>query len=497
MMIDLLNKTTSRRIKLLKYLFYSQARLSFKEISIEMRCTVKVVRGDLDFLSTDFFNQYFEIDINNLGILATFQDNVGPDILAEFILNESVSLDIIEYIFKVERTTLEELADEFHLSVSTVYRELKDLNITLSREFDLHITSKPIRIMGDEYDIRRFYLQYFSEKYSMFSWPFEDIDEYILEELLKSIFKFFGRPLELVAFRNVKMTVAISFRRFTQGFKIINHNTILNESFEELCSIFPRNIDLNKLFGRALTPELLNEVFHTYVTDKFFLNYNDFVKAARIDQNIAQSYLRLSYILDTLSNTYDIQLHNKEDLIYHLHSTAVLDTYEINADPLFHNNKDNIHQFMKENHPEFYEDSKRLLNEYLMNIHHKNVHKNLNHLVYTLFSHWTSLFIEFHKKMKMYKVVIISANDYYHGHMMKDFLDVHLCNSNVEFSIIDTPSLNLRTLEELECDFIIANITLPKLKDKKCIYVDSLPSYKYVEKIKKAINDKILYDLNN
>lgn len=492
-MKNLLHNTAKRRVDLMNLFFVSSNRLSLKELSNQLNSSLRIIREDIDFLSKPPYNQYVHFDINDKGILAEFKDNVGLDKLAEFTLQEAVIFDIIEHLYYVGITTLEELANEFHLSLSTVYRELKKLNDEIADKFNLKISFKPIQIIGDESMIRSFFLQYFSERYSTLIWPFKDVDEKKLETFLKFFLDIVGRPIEFAMFKNVKLTAMISAQRYKQGFRVVKYRTMLDDVFEDPYKKMPDS----HLFKTALTSELLNELFYKYVTDDFFYSYEDFLETATQQGETTQSFMLLTYILDSLSQKFNLPIPNKEELIYHLHSTAVLDTQEINAVYLLYDAKNNFHNFVKVYHPEFYKDSWQYFKEYQSKVHNNHSSTNLKHLLYTLFSHWESLFKELNRRERVYKAVVISSNDNYHSHMLKDILDIHLSENQLEISALTLSSIDVNALKRLNCDIIIANFTLPDIEKKKCFCIDNMPSYNDIQKIRRFIHFQKLQDHSN
>lgn len=487
-MKSLLNTTDRRRIELLELLFLSPGQLTLREISNQLNSSVRVIREDIKFMDQRQCNLYCQIVSDDKGVSAKFKDSFGIDKIAEIILKDSIAFNIIEHLFYVEATSLEELAIEFHISPTTAHRELREINELLADKFSLHVASKPIRITGDENLIRSFYLQYFAERSSLLDWPFEDVDEYKLEEFLKVFFELVGRSTEFSMFRNVKLTVAIALRRYRQGYRIAKHSTILDEAFDELYEKLNNNHIYHHLLKVPITLELLNELFYKYTIGGFFYSYKELLRASIDEEKTTHSYILLTYILDNLSTKFNLPLPNKEELIYNLHSTAILGVHEINAVHLVYDSKSSIHQFVERYHTEFYKDSQEYLKDYLSKIHNNRSPLNLKHLLYTLFSHWRLLFKELNRRMSIYKAAIISSNDIYHSHMLKDVLDTHFNQNQLETSVIAPEAIDKNTLEQLDYDIIIANFTLPDLKDKKSFYVDNMPSYNDIQKIKKYIH---------
>ena len=61
-------------------------------------------------------------------------------------------------------------------------RYIQKINNSLKKKFDFQISKKNLQFIGNEQDIRFFFVQYFAEKTGFFEWPFDFVDEASLEK---------------------------------------------------------------------------------------------------------------------------------------------------------------------------------------------------------------------------------------------------------------------------------------------------------------------------
>ncbi|WP_231190041.1 helix-turn-helix domain-containing protein [Streptococcus equi] len=69
---------------------------------------------------------------------------------------ESPSLQLMSALFFDDFASLDDLAEALFISLSTLKRLIRKTNLYLKEHFDIIISAKPIRVVGDEYNIRLF-----------------------------------------------------------------------------------------------------------------------------------------------------------------------------------------------------------------------------------------------------------------------------------------------------------------------------------------------------
>ena len=79
-----------------------------------------------------------------------------------------------------------------------------------------------MKFIGNEQDIRFFFIQYFAEKTPFFEWPFDFVDEASLEKILVDLFKSSNFPQSFEGFRVFKMIFTVNFFRAYQGHLVQN-----------------------------------------------------------------------------------------------------------------------------------------------------------------------------------------------------------------------------------------------------------------------------------
>ncbi|SQF20699.1 trans-acting positive regulator [Streptococcus pyogenes] len=102
--------------------------------------------------------------------------------------------------------SLGELANELFVSLSTLKRLIEKVNIYLKNEFDIKIITNPIQVVGEESQIRLFYIKYFSEAYSMSEWLFGNlVNEHNFGRLISLMISKTDVNINFSMFRHIKI----------------------------------------------------------------------------------------------------------------------------------------------------------------------------------------------------------------------------------------------------------------------------------------------------
>ena len=77
-------------------------------------------------------------------------------------------------------------------------------------------------------------------------------------------------------------------------------------------------------YNISLDEEVVCQLFVSYFQKMFFIDESFFMKCVKKDSYVEKSYHLLSDFIDQISVKYQIEIENKDNLIWHLHNTAHL-----------------------------------------------------------------------------------------------------------------------------------------------------------------------------
>lgn len=296
------------KIHLIDTLYNNRDWLTTSELSEQTKTEKKTVLKYLSEIKKDL--ELF----NHPGVSMDFSKGRGtilsadnPNTIKKFILwiiKDSLTSKIIHTLFFENGLSITMWSLENYVSVSTTRRALNKLKNKL-KQFNIVITSKKniYYISGKEQDIRYMYYQFFSDLYKDLYWPFENVSENKIQDLLFEISIRYGQlsyqeKHRLSFFLAVNITRyfqnnTISLEEFDSKYLLINQKIFFDSHINEMikkyflisdCEIQFWLIYLQTLEGfytRFMKNSNLILLHQNYQTDAFF--YYQFFKKVFID----------------------------------------------------------------------------------------------------------------------------------------------------------------------------------------------------------------------
>lgn len=484
----LLNNTINRRLNLINILAKNSDWFFLNELANMLNVSERVLKNDLAYFRKEVDD--FTIYSSRKGIKLAFKDNKGLNTISKKILISVVPFQVLEKIFLNETKSVNQLADELFISVSTLYRIIKDINFKL-KKYDIRINTNPCMVIGNEKKIRYFAYQYFHERYSLLEWPFKDLDESIINNFMKIFIDFNDNSTYYISLTTLKSVVMINLIRHKHK-HYINTNYI-KQNFDDIHVLFDEDMDAFLNFenstNHTIDDYFIKQIFYPYVQDSFFYDYSLLKKAAKLNKLYESEIVYLSKFLDGISKKFEIPLtiKNKNQIILILHNTLFLEDQEPRSGYIVYDEFGHFVETIEKEYPVFYKDLYEGISNYrkLMQVPYDEKRKHL--LIYTTFIHWRKLIPCLRKKYKSIKTLIISDYNISHAHLLEDFLNQEFPN-NLKTEIFSEDLLNQSLLENLPHEIIITNFPFPSLKDKELICIQNLPTNQDITKIQSAIS---------
>ena len=485
----LLRPNERRQLRVVERLFYSDDWITLKELSEELRCSIRILKHDFSTLKSTYND--FTIESSYKGYRLVFQKNKGLKTLYNNILEHSISFRLLETIFLNEEKSIFDLADEFFISPSTLYRVVHHIN-EVSKAYNFQVETSPMRIVGSEKDIRFFFYQYFYEKYTRLDWPYDNVDENAIDNLLYFFIDYIDYPIEFAYFGLFKLTTFVNFIRFKNEHYI--DTTDIKMNFKEVIHQFNKEVDAFKFFEKTFKIKiddfLIQQVFTPYISENYSLTYDRLLNKLPYNKKLKKAYLCLVEILETLSTKNNLPLINKEEVILDLMNAAHMEKQDPRSGYILYDRNEHFVQMIQNHFPHFYEQLNEHLKNYRKHLRLDRSTTGLNFMIYILFTRWDKLVLELRKKFKPIKILIISNRHASHALMIKDFIEYEFSETLIIDVYRDT-YISKTILEELEYDLVIANFYLPQLKTKKCLYIENLPIFSDISKIQKEFDEII------
>ncbi len=425
-MRDLLSKKSHRQLELLELLFENKRWFHISELAELLHCAERSVKDDLSQVRSSFPDLIFHSSTNGIRIINT--DDSDIEMVYHHFFKHSTHFSILEFIFFNEGCDTDSICKEFYISSSSLYRIIRHINKIIKKQYRFEISLNPVRITGNEIDIRYFFAQYFSEKYYFLEWPFEEknsFNNHLLESFMEA------------------------------------------EEIEEIVASFDSeyHISLNK--------EVIGQLFVSYFQKMFFIDENLFMSCAKTDSYVKNSYQLLSDLIDQIESKYNLKIDNNDNLIWHLHNTAHLHRQELSTEFILFDQKGNTIKNFQNIFPRFVSEVKEGMEHYLETLDMDRNSMKVNHLSYTFITHSKHLVLNLLQNQPKLKVLVMSNFDQYHAKSVAETL-AYYCSNNFELEVWSELELSLDALKESPYDIIISNFIIPPIENKRLIYSNNV-----------------------
>lgn len=474
-MRDLLSKKSHRQLELLELLFEHKRWFHRSELAELLNCTERAVKDDLSHVRSAFPDLIFHSSTNGIRIINT--DDSDIEMVYHHFFKHSTHFSILEFIFFNEGCDTDSICKEFYISSSSLYRIISHINKIIKKQYRFEISLNPVRIIGNEIDIRYFFAQYFSEKYYFLEWPFEDFSVEPLCKLLALVYKETAFPVNFATQRMLKLLLVtnlyrIKFSHFLEVEKNSFNNELL-ESFMQAEGIEDIVASFDSEYHISLNKEVIGQLFVSYFQKMFFIDEEVFLSYAKTDSYVKKSYRLLGELVDQVSREYNLQIDNKDNLIWHLHNTAHLHRQELSTEFILFDQKGNTIKNFQNIFPRFVSEVKEGIEHYLEGLDMDCNSMKVNHLSYTFITHSKHLVLNLLHNQPKLKVLVMSNFDQYHAKSVAETLSYY-CSNNFELEVWSELELSLESLKDSPYDIIISNFIIPPIENKRLIYSNNV-----------------------
>lgn len=470
----LLSKTEQRKLALVEFLYNKPEYVKFTELSKEMATSERNIRENLQDLKE--LTNMMTIDIHSEMVKLSFHKNMGMEALTRHFIKNNFSFNLLERLFFYDHLHLDKLAEELYVSPSTLYRYFNKIEEIIGRDFNLWIETNPCQVMGDENNIRDFYITFFSEKYGVFEWPFDcvissDLSERLIDDVLEALDLDFDFSFR----RHMRFVFAIGLTRY-QKKNYLNQNLSPRKiNIVERIEKITDKEKYEKLLNKEIDKHFLYEMFTPFLNDNVLYTSAELVDSANENQTISKNYFKLLNIFRTLSNKYKVPIEDQDAVIVGVHSTFYLGSSEPYAHFLIYDKKKEFLDNVARDFPHFYKDLKEHVIEFFNQTDTKTDDKLLNHMIYTFMTHWRNLFTHLNKTKPKYKIYVISNNDREHSLMLKEVLETEFTNQ-----LDITIGKDTRDIKNIcpggEYDLVVTNFPFEEVGSTPLVCVENYPT---------------------
>lgn len=337
-MRNLLSSKEKRQLEFMEYLIDSKKWTHLYKLAEIFDCTERILKQDIAELREAFPN--IDIQTSTNGVKAYFsKENSIEEVYKHFFVN-SQNFSLLEYVFFHEGETINDISNAFYTTPANLYRIVNKMVKDIEPKFKLNIQLTPVSITGNEVDIRYFYAQYFSERYNFLEWPFTDFNEEDLDEFAKYFYTPTNYPMGFAIYHMYKWMIMIGIYRVKNKHFVPIPDNFFDEifpPFAQLPDIEEKLVYFSEKFQLSMTPEVLAQIFISFIQDTIFLSPEEFYASLEQDEYAKNSCQLLDEMLLKIEFKLNIHIHNRNDLIWYMHNTVHLERQETFTDPLLFN----------------------------------------------------------------------------------------------------------------------------------------------------------------
>ncbi|MBW9323987.1 hypothetical protein FG877_10610 [Enterococcus casseliflavus] len=205
-------------------ILYFNGPTSLKALESELKSSSAKLVSSISVLN-DMLSPCKISNQNNI-LYLSIPNNASYDFCVSKLLASSLECSIVESFLFEKHNTYLSLAEHLHVSESTVKRSIRRLNSHF-RPHDMVLKTKPLRIEGDERNIRYFFILYFSAKYNLKNIPFDKSTISQLEQFYNLGARLFKKTISVQDRSNFTLFTSVAYEREKNG-----HNIAGTESFK-------------------------------------------------------------------------------------------------------------------------------------------------------------------------------------------------------------------------------------------------------------------------
>ncbi|HDR4320598.1 TPA: capsule synthesis transcriptional regulator AcpA, partial [Bacillus anthracis] len=226
-----MEKDISRKIDLLNILIEEKRWFTLFELEKNLNCSSKTIRKDISIINDLLPKTIFIHSKKGKGVKLSLPQNQSISEAISNLLKKSLTFLAIQQLLEERSNTVTSLADKLYLPISSTNIVLKRVSKYI-KKFGLSLEKKPLRIVGDEFQIILMFSERYLESYPDTEWPFTEYKE----EMLIDYINYIEEKLEIVFYSNDKRRMAfimtILFKRIKQGHKVKFSEWIIKETME-------------------------------------------------------------------------------------------------------------------------------------------------------------------------------------------------------------------------------------------------------------------------
>lgn len=477
----LVNEQDKRLMSLMTYLYRNNNKwLNLRDLMLYIKVSRKTLNSYIDRLEYTF-SDLVKFTISGSMLKINLDSKFGLLTMQRTFLNKSLIINILKQTFFQTNIDKLDIAINFNVSETSIYRSIKFLNNSLDGVYDLNYSYSDLHFIGNEEEIRKFYINLFIETNSSpKNWVFSDLlNQESVNVIVRNIIPYIHGEICYTHFEYIQIGIAVSIIRFKQGYKIDsnrNNNQLIN-----IVQALSKNQEIinfiKKEFPKSVCSleDVLYQILVYFFSDNFLFFILDprEVIGDKFDYYKYYSYYEKN--INFLIEKYNLTVKNKKELYKEIFTYFKFKISNVDGVDFFVDHSKYFLDYAKFLNLEFHKDLSLILQDYL-NLFHSDSKYKLDDLIYNVYILWPDLIPQLIKSSMKPKILIISHYDYYYAKTLESIINL-LFENVMDIQTFNECEINFEKLRQSNYDVVISDFVInDDIGDKVIFSFEQLPS---------------------
>lgn len=460
-MRELLGEKDNRRLHLIENI-YLKPGIELSDLADSLGYSIMQTQIDIGFLNELIDPLYIEVTRDKKCFLE-IPEALSTRVIYSRLLASNINFKVLESMLLNDFATYDQMAESLYISVATLKRVINFINDCFQKH-DVYIKTRPLRIEGNENNIRAFFLFYLNERYidDELSLPMS-IQTFASELSDHYLRKFPKDTHNYSSVRRLKMYVSVSLLRETKA-KNLNMQDLYSGSLKELIEIdvasYKNALLFKQVFKFDLNSEVYTRLFSYYLNDYRAFSIRDLNERVLKSNINKELYNQIIKVIKNISATFNIPIPNEDYLYYKLYNLMIV-SKRISITPYaIYPNRKIFLLFNKSIPKDILNEARTIYNDVFSEIMNRN-EAYFYEFIYILVTHWEGFYKTVSSQATPCKIALFFNSDMEHMRYMQDELKFQF-NHKVKVELLD-----IQNLKELEAaskayDLLIVNFVIPQ-----------------------------------
>ncbi|WP_455257137.1 helix-turn-helix domain-containing protein, partial [Peptoniphilus asaccharolyticus] len=460
----LVNEQDKKLMSLMTYLYRNNNKwLNLRDLMLHIKVSRKTLKSYIYRLEY-MFSDLVEFTFSGSMLKINLDSKFGLLTMQRTFLNESLIINILKHTFFQTNVDKLDIAINFNVSETSIYRSIKFLNNSLEGVYNLQYSYSDLHFIGNEEEIRKFYINLFIETNpSPNNWAFSDLlNQESINIIIRNLEPYIHGKMYYAHFEYIKIGIAVSIIRLGQGFKIGSNKD--NKLLLNIVRDFSKNKEIVNFIKKEFPnskenfTDIMYQILVYFFSDDFLFFILEPQEVIGDSLDSTNHYAYYDESISYLIQKYKLTIKDKKELYNLILTYFKFKISNVDGVDFFVDHSEFFLNYVKFFNVEFYNDLSQILKKYLDLFHPDSKYK-LRDLVYTTYTLWPDLIKQLIKSSIKPKVLIISHYDHCYAKSLESIISLWFENI-MDVQTFNECEINIEKIRQSNYDIVIADFVI-------------------------------------